>query len=306
MIRFLTAALLALSMTAAQAEVPKVMTDIAPVQALVDRVMAGVGTAQVLLPPGASPHDYALRPSDAARIAGAQLVVWTGPELAPWLAGPLAALAPNATRLALLESPGWDRLMLRNDPALAEAGAATSADAAHDEGDDGLDPHAWMDPIVAAQWMHTIAAALSTADPANAATYGANADAGAAEMQALVAEVDATLAPVTGRGYLVPHDGYQYFERRFAIPAAGAITLSDAAAPGPARIAALKARVAQGGIICILTDPETAPGWAEVLREGTTAKTAQVDPVGATIPRGVAFYPALIRSTAGALAECLS
>ncbi|MBI1416286.1 MAG: zinc transporter [Limimaricola sp.] len=298
MIRFLAAALLSLSMTAARAEVPKVMTDIAPIQSLVDRVMAGLGSADVLLPPGASPHDYALRPSDAGRLADAGLVIWMGPGLEPWLADPLATLAPNATRMALLDSSGWDKLVLRGDAALFDG------DPEDHPGE--TDPHAWLDPVVAAEWMQTIAAALSAADPANAATYAANAKAGAAEMQALVQEVSAQLAGVPDKPYLVPHDGYHYFEQRFARPAAGAVTLSDAVAPGPSRIAELQARVAAGGIACVLTDPETSTGWADVLRQGTTAKTASVDPMGASIPRGAGFYPALIRSIADALAQCLS
>ena len=69
--------------------------DIAPVHSIVARVMQGVGAPELIVPPGASEHDYALRPSEAARLQAADLVVWVGPGLTPWLAGPIAALAPR-------------------------------------------------------------------------------------------------------------------------------------------------------------------------------------------------------------------
>jgi zinc transport system substrate-binding protein len=94
------------SASVAAADVPRVVADIGPVQALVDRVMAGVGHAEVLLPAGASPHGYAMRPSEARALAGADVVVWTGPALAPWVERGLDSLAGNAARLALLDLPG--------------------------------------------------------------------------------------------------------------------------------------------------------------------------------------------------------
>ena len=82
-----------------RAEPPRVLTDIAPVHSLVASVMSGVATPDLLLPPGIAPHDYALRPSDAARIAESDLIFWVGPGLTPWLAEGLATVA--------VKSPVW-------------------------------------------------------------------------------------------------------------------------------------------------------------------------------------------------------
>ena len=43
----------------------------------------------------------------------------------------------------------------------------------------------------------------------------------------LVAEIDAELQPVKGRGYVVFHDAYQYFENRFGVSAVGSITIAS-------------------------------------------------------------------------------
>ena len=84
--------LIALSLTAtlmggtAFAETPQLAVDIAPVHSLVARVMEGVSTPDLIVQPGASPHEYSLRPSEAAALQNADLVFWIGPDLTPWLA----------------------------------------------------------------------------------------------------------------------------------------------------------------------------------------------------------------------------
>lgn len=303
----------------ALAEVPAVVADTAPVHSLTAMVMGDLGAPALLLPPGMSPHDASLRPSDAQGLAAADVVIWTGPELVPAIEGPIAALAGGASVLALLETDGWDRLPRRTDPDFATAdhdhdhdhAHEAEADHAEEDGHDhdhgaATDPHAWLDPAVASVWLGHIAGALSAADPDNAATYAANAEAAAAALMAQRARLATDLAPLAGRAYVVPHDAYQYFETAFGLPAAGAIALSDAADPGPAHVAALQARIADEGILCILTDPQTNPGLVALVAEGSGARTAAADPDGTSLEPGAGLYPALIDGVAGALLACLS
>jgi hypothetical protein len=70
---------------AASAEAPKVVVDIAPVHSLVARVMEGVGVPSLIVTPGASPHQYQMRPSQAAALQDADIVVWMSESLTPWL-----------------------------------------------------------------------------------------------------------------------------------------------------------------------------------------------------------------------------
>jgi zinc transport system substrate-binding protein len=137
-------------------------------------------------------------------------------------------------------------------------------------------------------------------------TYRANAEAAAARLAALEAEITAMVAPLAGRAFVVPHDAYQYFETAFALPASGAIALSDATAPGPARIAELRDRVAAGDIACILTDPQTNAEWSTLLREEGVARTAEVDPDGTNVTPGPDAHATILRGIAAALADCLS
>ncbi len=292
----------------AWAEAPAVLTDTAPIHSLVAQVMDGVGIPDLLLPPDVSPHDFQFRPSDAARMSDATVVIWSGHTLAPWLEEPVETLATDAVILELLDTDGWTPLPTREDAAFAAAEAEEHDEEGHDHlhEHEGADPHAWLSPDVASVWLGHIAETLASTDPANAETYRANATAAQSRLVTLKAELTARLAPVQGRPYIVPHDAYQYFESAFAMPASGAITLSDASAPGPARIAELMEMISENQINCILTDPETSDEWSTLLAEGSLAKSARSDPDGISMDPGPALYGAILTNITDALVTCLS
>ena len=293
-IAILSAWLSAIAAAPALAEPPRVVADIAPVHALVARVMEGVGEPDLLLPPGASPHDFAFRPSDARRLSEADLVVWVGPELTPWLAEPLDRLAPDATRLTLIDTEGWPRR------ALTEVDHGDHAHAGE------IDPHAWLDPQVAAVWVVAIARALAEADPDNANHYAANAAAARTELAALAEEVFATL-PDAPRAYVYPHAAYGYFTARFGLPEGLDIAPSDGTDPGPVRLSDLRTALAGDTALCIFTDAEVGADYARVLAEGhPDTRIVELDPIGADLEPGAELYPALIRAMAGAFATCLA
>jgi zinc transport system substrate-binding protein len=367
----LTATLLA---GTAMADVPRVAVDIAPVHSLVARVMQGVGSPDLIVPAGASPHEYSLRPSEAAALQAADLVFWMGADLSPWMDSAIGTLTEGAQVTALLEADETMLLAFRED-ALFEAHShgddghdhghddhAEEASHDHDHDDDhdheehaeeashdhdhdhdheehaeeashdhdhdhgheehaeaeahdhnhdhdhahgAHDPHAWLSPDNAAAWLNLIAGELSAADPDNAGAYFANAAAAQEELEALATEIDGILAPVRGGRFVVFHDAYQYFETAFEISASGAISLSDARDPSPARIAEIQGRVADEGIDCVLAEPQFDPGIVATVMEGTEARTAVLDPLGSDLAPGPDLYPQMMRNLATSLASCL-
>ena len=347
----------------ALADVPSVAVDIAPVHSLVARVMQDVGEPSLIVAPGASPHEYNLRPSEAAALQDADLVFWVSPDLTPWLDGAIETLAGDASVTELLEVDGTTELPFR-EGALFEAhmhgdedhgdhdheahdhdnehDGHDHDDHAHDEGHDGHDehghedhgheehadekehgdeehadhgheghdhgdhdPHAWLSPDNGAVWLNAIAAQLSAADPDNAGAYFANAAAGREELAALSAEINGILDPVRGRNFIVFHDAYQYFEAAFDFPASGAISVSDASDPSPARIAEIQARVEEQGVTCVLSEPQFDPGIVDAVMDGSEANTGVLDPLGSDLKPGPDLYGNVLRNLATALADCL-
>ncbi len=281
---------------------PEVATDIAPVHSLVARVMQGVGTPELIMRPGASPHEYALHPSEAAALARANLVIWMGPGLTPWLQGAVEKLAGDAAQVALLEADATIVYPLRQGAQFGEEDHSAE-DHDHNHDHDGVDPHAWLDPANGQIWLRLIANELSALDPEHAGIYADNAAQGVAELDQVRREIEGVLAPLRGLKYLVYHDAYQYFEARFDMPASGAVSDSDASMPGPARIAELREFTAQGGLTCLLSGPQTDPRLMQaIFPQG--AKTGILDPLGIDIPPGAGLYPALLLDMAKGYDAC--
>jgi len=313
----LSAAALTAFATPLMAEVPAVATDIAPVHALVAQVMEGVGSPELIVPPRASPHGYAMRPSEARALSGADLVVWVGPALTPWLAEPITTLAGEAGQLALIEIPETQVLGFREGAAFgahahedADGSNDHAAEAPSDGGDDAahgpIDPHAWLDPRNGQLWLGHIAEALAELNPENAVQYRANAKAGQAALVDLEAEITEMLAPVKDRPFIVFHDAYHYFEARFESEALGAISENDARSPGAARVAELRAVVQDSGAKCVFAEPQFNPGLTAAVTEGQGTKLGTLDPIGVELEPGAGLYAALLREMAQSMAECLS
>ncbi|MEW9918508.1 zinc ABC transporter substrate-binding protein [Marimonas sp. MJW-29] len=304
------------------AEAPRVATDIAPVHSLVAQVMQGVGEPDLVIPPGASPHGYAMRPSEARALGAADLVVWVGPALTPWLEEPLDSLAPHARRLSLMEGQGLTLLPFREGAAWEDAhdhghddhGHDDHAHEKHEHGHDHghsethhgyADPHLWLDPVNGAQALALIAGALADADPENADRYHANARAGQDRLAALTQELAATLEPVSGRPFIVFHDAFHYFEARFGIEARGAVSAGDAAEPGAARISELRAHLAKTEAKCAFSEPQMNVGVLETVIEGQGTRVAVLDPLGSSLPLGPDLYPDLLGALAATMVSCL-
>ena len=294
----------------AYADTPQVAVDIAPVHSLVARVMDGVGTPDLIIQPGASPHEYSLRPSEAAALQNSDLVFWIGPDLIPWLTDTIETLAKDASVTSLLDLDGTVQLDFR-ESALFEVHDHDDHDdhdgtAAHDKHDHGdHDPHAWLSPKNAMTWLNVIAGQLSAVDPDNAGAYFANAAAGRTEIDLLIGEVTATLDGVRGGSFIVFHDAYQYFEMDFNFPASGAISVSDASDPSPARITEIRDRIAQQGIDCVLAEPQFNPDLIATVLDGTNTQTGILDPLGSDLEPGSSLYPELIRNLSTTLASCM-
>jgi zinc transport system substrate-binding protein len=300
-------ALIALLLRAAPAaaEPPRVVASIKPVHALVAAVMEGIGVPALLVPGNASPHLYSLRPSDAQRLAEAQLVFWIGPVHEAFLAKPLAALGDGARAVTLAEAPGVTLLRAR-EGGVWEGGAHDHASErrGHDSAEE--DGHLWLDPGNAKAIVAAAARALAAADPANGARYRANAARTQEALSALDARLGALLAPVKTVPYLVFHDAYQYLERRYGLAAAGAITVAPERKPGARRVKEIRARIAAAGVACVFAEPQFEPGLVRTLVEGTGARTGVLDPLGADLAEGPGLYAAMMERLAGALARCLA
>ncbi len=284
------------------AEAPKVVASIPPLHSLASGVMAGVGTPALIVRGAASAHHRALRPSEARALHRAEIVIWIGPALEAFLAKPIQSLAGKATIVTMLETPGLRLLAPRKAGLWASDGPSPARSA--EPGD--ADPHIWLDPENAKIMVGAIGAALAAKDPANGPLYGANVRALSRRLDALAAELRAQLEPFRTVPFLVYHDGFQYFEKRFGLDARGAVASAPEQKPGPKRMLRLRALIKAGRIGCVFADPGTPASLIHALTGETGVGSAVLDPLGAGLAPGTDLYFTLMRANARAFVRCLS
>ena len=280
----------------------KVLATIKPIHALVAQVMGATGTPDLLVGGTASPHTYVMKPSDAKKLAAAAIVFRVAETIDPFVTKAAAGLPKTTLVVTLAKASGVTTLPQR-------AGGAFEAD--HDDdhghvhGHDAVDGHVWLDPVNAKAMLDAIATTLAERVPESAAAYRRNADAAKVRIDELAAELALTLSPVAGRPYVVFHDAYQYFEKRFGLSVAGSITVNPDIPPSGKRLSKLRAKIAGLGVACVFGEPNFDAKVIATVIEGSSARSGTLDPEGANLSPGPELYGMLMRNLASGLKACL-
>lgn len=287
----------------AQADV-KLLTSIKPLQLIAAAVQDGVAVPEVLLPPGASPHHYALRPSDVRKVQSVDLLYWIGPDMEGFL--PRVLNGRTLPSVAVQELPGLKLRHFAQD-------SASHEDHDHDGGDDHdhdhrpgtVDAHLWLSPHNARVIAARMATDLSAADPANAARYQANLKDFNQRLDALDARLKARLAGVAGKPYFVFHEAFDYFEDNYGLKHAGVFAVAAEVQPGAQHVAAMRTRLQAVGKTCVFSEPPLRPRLAETLVAGLPVKLAELDALGGYTPATAQGYEQLLEKLGNDLAGCL-
>ena len=168
------------------------------------------------------------------------------------------------------------------------------------------DPHVWLDPANAAAIVREISRVLASKDPARAAQYEKNAAAMITRIEAADDALGHRLEAVAGRPFLVFHDAYGYFVRHYKLAYAGSVTVEPDRPIGAARLAELRHRVEEDGIVCVFAEPQFDSRILSVIAEGNTVGTGVLDPLGSSVPSGPEHYFGLMDALGDALTGCLS
>ena len=283
----------------AQAEV-KVLTSIKPLQLIAAAVQDGVAVPEVLLPPGASPHNYALRPSDVRKVQSVDLLYWIGPDMEGFL--PRVLSGRSQPSVAVQDLPG---LKLRHFGADNHSHAEEADEHDHDHRPGSLDAHLWLSPVNARVIADKMAADLSAADPANAQRYQSNAKAFNERLDALDQRLKKRLTNVQGKPYFVFHEAFDYFEDAYGLKHAGVFAVAAEVQPGAQHVAAMRKRLQEVGKTCVFSEPPLRPRLAETLVAGLPVKLAELDALGGYTPATALGYEQVLEKLGNDLAGCL-
>ncbi|WP_460119335.1 zinc ABC transporter substrate-binding protein ZnuA [Pseudomonas sp. S2_C03] len=284
---------------AAQAEV-KVLTSIKPLQLIAAAVQDGVAIPEVLLPPGASPHNYALRPSDVRKVQSVDLVYWIGPDMEGFL--PRVMKGRTLPSIAIQDLPG---LKLRHFAEDSHSHAEEADDHDHDHRPGSLDAHLWLSPANARVIAAKMAADLAAADPANAPRYQSNLKGFEERLDALDLRLKARLAGIAGKPYFVFHEAFDYFEDAYGLKHTGVFSVAAEVQPGAQHVAAMRTRLQEVGKTCVFSEPPLRPRLAETLVAGLPVKLAELDALGGYTPATAQGYEQILEKLGNDLAGCL-
>ncbi|KEX95296.1 zinc ABC transporter substrate-binding protein [Pseudomonas umsongensis] len=283
----------------AQAEV-KVLTSIKPLQLIAAAVQDGVAIPEVLLPPGASPHNYALRPSDVRKVQSVDLLYWIGPDMEGFM--PRVLNGRTLPSVAVQDLPG---LKLRHFAEDNHSHAEEADEHDHDHRPGSLDAHLWLAPVNARVIAAKMTEDLSAADPVNAARYQSNLKAFGERLDALDLRLKKRLAGIEGKPYFVFHEAFDYFEDAYGLKHAGVFSVAAEVQPGAQHVAAMRARLQEVGKTCVFSEPPLRPRLAETLVAGLPVKLAELDALGGYTPATAQGYEQILEKLGNDLAGCL-
>ena len=164
------------------------------------------------------------------------------------------------------------------------------------------DPHIWLDPMNAKVILNEMAEHLIENDAKNASKYKSNLKKALKDIDKLVSDVSSELNQSVAS--IVFHDAYQYFEKRFGVIPAGALTLNPDVLPGAKQIADIQDVINDKGIKCIFSEPQYNPKIIETLGNDMNISTGVMDPLGAYIDAGPSMYSDLINQIANSIKDC--
>jgi zinc transport system substrate-binding protein len=282
-----------------------VVVTIKPLHALVSQVMTGAGTPELLVQGAASPHTYALKPSDASKLNQADVFFRMSDAMEPFTAK-VAKSLPKRVQVITLQSTRDLKRYQRRTGATFDDDHGHSDGQDHDHSHDSTDGHSWLDPVNAKVLVDRIAQVLSAKEPANAARFTANAAALKTKLDELSAELARDLAPVAGKPYIVFHDALQYFERRYKLRVVGSISISPDVPPSAKRLSTLRKKIASLGAVCVFAEPQFDTRLVDNVIEGTRARTGTIDPEGIRIEPSPDLYFTLLRKLTQDLKNCLA
>ena len=284
----------------AQADV-RVLTSIKPLQQIAAAVQDGVGSPDVLLPPGASPHHYALRPSDVRRVGDADLLYWIGPDMESFL--PRVLGSRSKPTVAVQSLTGLQLRHFGEDSQSHEEDDHDEHD--HDHRPGSLDAHLWLSSVNARVIAAKMAADMAAADPANAARYQSNLKAFSERLDGLDARIKARVAGIADKPYFVFHEAFDYFESAYGLKHTGVFSVASEVQPGAQHVAAMRKRLQEVGKTCVFSEPPLRPRLAETLTSGLPVRLAELDALGGADPVDAKGYERLLEKLGGDLTGCL-
>ena len=247
------------------AEKIKVIASITPLADFVKQVGGEKVEVKLLLPPGASPHTYEPTPKAIKDISDAKVFIKIGAGLEFW-AEKIIQSSGNKQLITINSSSGVSLFKQHKEHHLHVSS--------------GVDPHIWLDPLIAIDIVAKIEKTLTEIDPKNAGVYKQKASVFREKLSNLDKEISARVRTFKIKEYVTFHSAWNYFSKRYGLKVAGAIEESPGREPGPKQIEKINKEINRIGNKVVFVEPQFNPKIAEAIARESNAKVLYLDPIG--------------------------
>ncbi len=302
-----------------------VVTSIKPLGFIAAAIAEGVTPVEVILPDGASEHDYALRPSDLRRIKNADLLVWVGPQMEAFLPKASELLAADRN-LVLQNLPSVSTLLVTGDddddhdnthenyqdvkhaadnPAVHGEMSEKQMNASSISSHAKYNMHLWMSPVIAKLAAQAIHDRLSQLLPGKKELLDKNLVSFDRHLAESDAQITEQLATVKNKGFFVFHDAYTYFEQHYGLHALGHFTVNPELQPGAKKLDQIKSQLIANKAVCVFAEPQFRPTVIQTVASGTNVHIGTLDPLGMNIAVSKDSYATFLKQLATQYSDCL-
>lgn len=293
-----------------------VLASVKPLGFIASSIANGVTDTQVLVPAGASPHDYSLKLSDIQKVKSADLVLWVGEDIDAFLDKPISQIDRKKV------------ITIADIPEVAPLLTQAHHEHFHEDGDhdhkhehkgehehhhnhehhEGLTTnwHVWYSPAISQIVAQKLADKLTSQFPDKKALIEKNLADFNRTLAAQSDKIKAQLAPFKDKGFFVFHDAYGYFNDAYGLKQTGYFTINPLVAPGAKTLAHIKEEIEEHRVNCLFAEPQFTPKVIESLAKGTSVNVGRLDPIGDSVKLGENSYANFLQATADSYAQCLS
>jgi zinc transport system substrate-binding protein len=279
----------------------KYVTTIHPFQEILKEVVGDRGEVHQILPPGASPHTYELRPSDLRAVASAKALFYGSENLDAW-----ALKFRNTHCIELIKLVAADCLIHfeeEHDDRQANVNLERDEKEQHHHHASGVDPHFWTDPLTVKNMLAALTEKLCTLDPTGCEIFRQNSDKFSSQLDSLHSKIKKMLIPIHGSKVMISHPFFQYFFKRYGIEIVGVIESSPGREPTPREIKGLIEQIKHENVKTIFDHTQLPDRAAKIIAESTGIKVYHLDPIGG-VP-GRESYDELLLYNANIILEAL-
>ena len=257
---------------------PKYVTTIHPLKEILREVVSDRAEVFAILPAGASPHTYELRPSDLRLVESATAIFYGSPSLDSW-----ALKFQHENRIEFLSLiPTAFLIYFQNQHGEKKERVSETETSGHDDHhhESGVDPHFWTDPLTIKALLPALTEKLCALDPGGCEIYRKNSKRFSVHLDSLHLQLSKLLAPVQDRAVMISHPFFSYFFKRYHIQLVASVEESPGKEPTPKKIKRMVEQIKQHQVRAIFDHSQLPDRAAKVIAEASGLIVYRLDPLG--------------------------